>query len=424
MRRSAKSPGGAVGVVLLAAAVWLGLSVSALAKDLLTVTVSVAGGPSATSTFPDADALINAIDSAGYKSINPAYTVTSAATIDVNFRGVTANVIYPAGGATLDFFIPEIQTAPLFTGTAGTRAANERALETFLRTNQSRLLSLLLQRAVKATPHDPVAGTPGSLMARMTEADFIMGTTIGPDPSSVATTGQGYDRTRSTIGLNARFGHFTAAGAQADVIDLPLNYTVPLDDPRYAISFDLPLTYVETEGKASYSGSFGIGVRLPLYDNWTLTPAIRAGLVGSVDLGSAAVLGSVSLNSNYRFSYSGLDFSLGNSVAYIQTFPVEIDGTKFDYDQRNLVLRNGLGVSGPTGFKLFGQDTTWQVTVVNTQFLIDPVYARDVTDIAFSVGTVNSINGFTWDSVRIGLTYSFSTDSDLQGLRLNFGYRF
>ena len=53
----------------------------------------------------------------------------------------------------------------------------------------------------------------------------------------------------------------------------------------------------------------------------------------------------------------------------------------------------------------------------------DAVSIDDFTDISFSYGTVASKNGFTWDSVRLGLTYTF-TNKDYKGLEVNFGYQF
>lgn len=396
----------------------------ASATELLRTQVLVPGsGITRFESFSDARSLIDALDAFGYRLINPDYRVNLPAMVNVDFRGVPLVVDYPTGGPEVVFEIPSIGVSETFDA-FGRRFENEDALVDFLEANEDDLLSRILGEAVSTTPHDPVAGTPNSLMGRMIEADFVMGTTIGPEPSQVATANDGYDRTTASFGISARFGRFTAAGAEANVIDLPLNYAQPLDDPRYAVIVDAPFTYVETEDTNSFSGSLGLGLRLPLYDNWSITPAVRTGVVGSVELGSAAILAGASITSNYRFSMNDLDFAIGNSLAYVETFPIEIDGTTFDYDLQNVVLRNGISVSGPLGVTVFGQPTTWEGSVVNTLYFGSDLYAENVTDIAISFGTVNSVNGFTWDSLRVGVTYTFSTDSDYQGLRLNFGYRF
>jgi hypothetical protein len=399
----------------------------ARAQSLLGVTLTLGGGCTqgcvGSQNFSNAQSLIDALTTSGFKVINPAYTVTSIATADIDFRGVDLQMIYATSGTDLIFTVPELNYNRVFAQGA-TRGENEQDLEDFLRANGDNIVTRILGLTVANTPIDPVAGNPASLMSRMVESDYFLGTTVGPAPDPVAGSASGYDRTQNLVGLNARFGRFTADGLDSDVIDLPLTYVLPLQDPRYAINFDLPLTYVDSEGSASFGGSFGIGVRLPLLDNWTLTPALRAGAVASTDLGSAATVGGASLTSNYRFRYNDMQFSIGNSVSYIRTFPLEIEDTTLDYDQQNFVFRNGISIAGPLEYKLFGQSTTWEVSIVNTQFVGDPVYVGNYFDIAVSFGTVSSVNGFTWDSLRVGLTYTVATDADLMGLRLNFGYQF
>jgi hypothetical protein len=418
--------------VLLAALTGVSLAASpALSQSsLLTIDVIVPGGPdTAPRSFADLDSLIGSLRTSGYEAINPAYSPSGAAEILVNFRGVPVTVEYFGAGdetenpATVLFRIPSagiVERFDLFES----RADNEDELERFVRENIGGLGTEILRETVRTTPFDPVAGNPNSLTSKMVEADFIMGTTIGPEPSEIASANDGYDRSRASFGLNARFGIYSAEGSNAEVFELPLNYALPFDDPRYALVLSAPFTYVRVEDTDSFSGSLGVGIRLPLYDNWSLTPAIRGGVVGSLQLGSLAGVVGASVTSNYRFNYGNLNFALGNSVAYLQTVPLEYDGTTVDYDLQNVVLRNGIAVSGPLGVKLFGQNLTWEASAVNTLYFGTDLYAENVTDLAISFGTVDSVNGFTWDSMRIGLTYTFAADADYQGLRLNFGYRF
>lgn len=420
-------PGAFPGAVALALALALALPGTARAQGLLGIALEVGGDCSGvcsgTATFRDFDALVDALSTRGYQAIAAGYNQRLPAVATVNYRGVTAIVEYPDDGPGLVFRVPRVNIEETFND-RGTRSGNERALEDYIRANEDNILSRILRLAVATTGTDPIAGNPSSLMNRMIESDFLLGTTIGPHPENIASTTDGYDRAQRLAGFNIRFGRYTADGTESDVVDLPLTYVVPLADPRYALNFDLPLTWVQTEGADSYSGSFGLGLRLPLLDHWTVTPAVRFGFGGSFDLGTAAGIGSFSLTSNYRFSHGDYRFAIGNSISYIQTFPIEYDDSSIDYDMRNVVLRNGIGASGPLGWKLFGMDTTWELSVVNTQFLGSRVHTENYTDIALSLGTVASVNGFTWDSMRLGLTYTVSSDSDFQGLRLNFGYQF
>ena len=102
---------------------------------------------------------------------------------------------------------------------------------------------------------------------------------------------------------------------------------------------------------------------------------------------------------------------------------ITIEDTEIDYDLRNTMLRNGLSVSKSTSRKLFGDPTTWDFAVVNTQISGDEVFIDNYTDVSFSYGTLASKNGITWDSVRLGLTYTI-TNKDYNGFQLNFGYQF
>ena len=403
-----------------ACVVFLLLTNPAPARDLFSVLVDVASGGSAARGTNDIRDVIDFIEDGTYSEVNVTYTSTSIATANFDVRGVDVVVSYPTNGSTLIFQVPALGVSETFVG--ATRADSEAALIDFLERNRNNLLTRLLQLLVATSPADPVAGQPNSLMSKMVAADFDIGTTVGPENSS-APTGQARGDAPSLIKLGARFGHFNASDLDSDVVDLPFRYTVPLADPRWGVTFDFPVTYVETEGAKSYAASFGVAGRLPLLDNWTLTPALRVGGTGSVEAGAAAALYSASLTSNFEFKIADIDVAIGNGATFIQTLPLSFGGYSLDYDLTNYVVRNGISASGDTSFTLFGEPVTWEAAVVNTQFFGTDLYAENTTDVSISFGTKESRNGMTWDSVRVGLTYTF-TDADFQGVRLNFGYQF
>ena len=64
------------------------------------------------------------------------------------------------------------------------------------------------------------------------------------------------------------------------VITLPFSYAFPLADPRYGVVISTPFTYVETDGTQSFALSFTGGLRVPVYDNWTITPSLSIGAAG------------------------------------------------------------------------------------------------------------------------------------------------
>lgn len=400
------------------------------AQDLYSIDLSVGGGTSlidSYSTFEDfIDVLIgNDITYDGGDLVDLGYTPTSVATFGGDLRGLDVDLVFPTAGTEVQLVVPSIGLVIVYdSGTS--RDDSVALLEQHLLDNINQDLSKILRALMGETPFDPLVGNPNSLQSKMVEADFGMGTGIGPGTSFKA-TGPAVDGedAPNLIGIGARFGRYTAQGVDTTVIDIPLSYAIPLADPRWAVIIDAPLTYVQTGNAESYAASLGVGLRVPVFDNWTLTPAVRAGLTGSEDLGSAGTLYSASLTSNFEFELGGLDMEVGNMISYVASTPitVEVAGYDLDYDVENMVTRNGIGINGKLNRELFNQPVVWEFNAVNTQIFGGNVFIDNYTDLAFSVGTQQSTNGLTFDSLRLGLTYTF-TNEDYSGFRVNFGYQF
>ncbi len=276
---------------------------------------------------------------------------------------------------------------------------------------------------VLVIPGDPVAGNPSGLESRMIASDFRLGSFVGPSPD-FASAGAGGAALPNLIGVGLGYTSVSVENFHIERSELPFSYSRPLADPRYALVFDLPISYTEIQvgGFAFsriYSASAGAGVRLAMLDNWTITPTLRLGAMYSVDDDITAWLGGASVVSNFTTNLGPMDLSIGNQLSYIGTLPGDNGG----YALQNTVLRNGLGLAGPTSAQIFELPVTWEASVVNTQYFGTALFAENTTDVAVSFGTQNSKNGVTWDSMRLGLTYTFS-DTSFEGLELNFGYRF
>ena len=415
-----------LGATGLAMILLLPLADRALARDLFTIDVTVDEDVREVRGFDSFEDVVDLVEEDAFARVNAAYTDTSIGRALIDLRGVELRAAFPSAGPEIEFSVPAVGFTQAFDD-RDTREGNTRDLVEFLEDNGEDLLTDVLGELVASSPVDPVAGNPNSLQSTMVAADFAMGTTVGPGngfaAEAGATAGEEGESAPNLIGLQARFGRFTSDGLDTNVIDLPISYVVPLADPRYAVILDAPLTFVETEGARSYAGSLGVGVRVPVLDNWSLTPALRSGATGSVEAGAAAVLLSGSLTSNFEVSLFGVDLTLGNGVSYIRSLPLAFGDYDVDYELDNVVLRNGIGLSGGTGVDLFGEPVTWEAAAVNTQFLGDELFVENATDLSVSVGTEASETGLVWDSVRLGVTYTL-TDSDYRGFRLNFGYQF
>jgi hypothetical protein len=80
-------------------------------------------------------------------------------------------------------------------------------------------------------------------------------------------------------------------------------------------------------------------------------------------------------------------------------------------------------VQGPlNGTTLFGEPLTWELAAINTQFTGDDTYVSNYTEIHATVGTRTEDRTMVWDSLRLGLSYTFG-DHGYDGLRLSFGYQ-
>jgi uncharacterized protein YfiM (DUF2279 family) len=384
----------------------------------------LAGGKSEIVAYDTMLQLLDSLDSSfDLATINPKYSTTAGATVTADLRGVDIQVIYPATGANVSLSIPSLGIERNFE-TGSTREQNNESLVEYLQSNQGNILTEVNKSLAATTATDPIAGNPTSMLSRMATSSFDAGTGVAESGGSEASASLDEEKSSKPASTSARLGRYTADGVTQTVIDLPLSYTIPLSDPRYGVVLDAPLTYVEAAGTATFALSLGAGLRVPVYDNWTITPAVRFGATGSIDLGSAATMYGGSITSSYRWSSQDLNWELGNMFGYNQTGGALSAGDlEIDYDLQNNVIRNGLSVSKPTSGSLFGEQATWNVSVVNTQISGDDVFIDNYSDVAVSYGTKASENGLTWDSVRLGLTYTFANE-DYSGFRLNFGYQF
>ena len=111
----------------------------------------------------------------------------------------------------------------------------------------------------------------------------------------------------------------------------------------------------------------------------------------------------------------------GNAITHSRSLGTASGGA--NRQLRNMIYQNGAEISGPLQTKLYGLPTNWQFSVVYTNIAGDETFVDELLDISFSLGTTGSKNGVTWDSVRIGLTYTHANNG-IDGFNLNFGYEF
>jgi hypothetical protein len=391
--------------------------------SLFWISGSINGESEEFRSFTRIETLVESLKQENLNEIFQGYTENSAVDVLLNVRnpGKLIEISIEQGSPIIVMSIPSLSFTKSFTGS--TRDESQEQFEDFLKANGENILQQILQAAVAQTPVDPVAGNPNSLMSTMGSADFAAGVDF---TTSADATPTGEARvevsTSNSFGIGLRFGRFSAGDFDQDVFNLPLSYTYRFDsDPRKQLLFDFPLTYSRTQDAESFGASFGLGYRFPVNDDWSLTPAVRVGALGSVDLGAAAIIYSGSLTSNYNLYWDDLKVSIGNMGGYYRTTSIESGDFKLDYDLTNGLIKNGIGVEGPVNFRIFGNPTSWQFSTTHTLFTGDDLFVDQYVDVAFSFGTRATQS--QWDRLRLGVTYT-KGNNDFSGFQANFGYTF
>lgn len=395
---------------------------SASAKELFVLSGESMGqsGYFATSSIEE---LASAFDNTSLNEIFSGYTDTSAVTTDLSVRGLNAHAQYLENSTTLYFQVLSLGIDMQFNGR--TRDESQDKFVDFFKGKEGQsLLTKFLQGLVSESPVDPVAGNPNSLQAQMTGQTFGAGTGIGSisDPGSSLGKKGMPSGIPSLLYANGEIGVADAGGYKTTFVTLPLRYSIYFEDPRYALTFDLPLTYMDTEGTQSGVGSFGVSMRVPAADNWYLSPSIRIGATGSEDLGAAALMYSADITSLYNIYTDDLKISIGNGLGYYKTAELSFGDTTINYDLTNQALKNGVSVEGSAGFTLLGRPTSWQAYLVDTYMFGDKLYIDHYDELGVVVGSRESMDGQNWDALKLGLSWTFG--DNYNAFKMNFGYRF
>ncbi|MBF0136986.1 MAG: hypothetical protein H7833_09400 [Magnetococcus sp. DMHC-1] len=359
-------------------------------------------------------------------SLNIGYTEQSQATAVLNLRGVEANFAYTANSPSLQFNIPSLGITQTFNG--ATRKQSQDMLEDWFKKNPN-ILSRMFKEYAKSTPIDPIAGNPNSLMSQMAASDFRAATGIGVEDKDVS---QKEDANKSDaksdhanpglLGVGIRYGQYKSNGFKTDTTTLPLFYSKVIN--KYTLFFDVPLSMIETESSKSYTGSLGVGLKVPVMNKWNITGFLRDGVGGSKDLGAVSGIYSGSLTSDFSYLIpdDGSKIMMGNMISYSKTYSIEVGGYETNYDLSNYIFRNGLAFERKLPFDLLSKKVTGELFAINTYFGGDDVYVKSSTDIGFDLGTNMTIGNYTYKDNKLGLTYTFG--GGYTGFTLNYGYKF
>lgn len=380
-----------------------------------TLNLSGGGTQSGSASYTTADSALSALETSNLQNVINQYTGVESANATLGFRGLPINLSYPtANSNTLALNIPALGINQSFTGSS--RNDSSKLLRDYFKNGD--LLGQIMKKLAAVSPVDPIAGNPNSLMSRLAAQDFSTGFS---DP--IATFGpreEGAEPANNLVGIDLRHGSFKQDGLKSTVISLPLSYVVRNDlNPRRQMIFSMPLTQTDAEGAKSYQAGLGFAFRLPVNDNWALTPGIGYTIAGSEDLGSAAQMASLSLTSHLAYDLGWGSVAMGNMIGSYKTLKTNVGDYSFDPQIRNTVLRNGVMMSLPT--PMAGKRLSTEFSVIDTRYSGTELYMKSYQEYGIALSTARSAVS-SRSFLRTGLNFLQSSKS--KGLTLNFGYWF
>ena len=411
---------------------FLSLPTAVTAAPLFTIDITVDDRRQSFS-FSDVRKVFDQIDEDQLRMDFSNYTDMSEAYAVVDFRGLEMNFSFPGAGTDLVFEVPSLGIREEFEG--ATRDASVDQLEDFLKSEGGDILNRLQAASIAVSPVDPIAGNPGSMMGTMVAGQFeagfssqvtnIAGTPAPPAPdgepgTAAAAEADGPD---NLVHLSPRFGRYTAGGQTSNVLTLPLGYSFRLREGGKGlrkIDVSLPLTYAEVEGGKSGAAFINAGLTWGLTEQWSLSPAVGAGLAGSVDLGAAGGIGSASLTSAWTIPFDKYSLSVGNMVGYYETLDIEVGKYSFDPGVSNTVLRNGLMLSVPG--TMGGRKVATELWITDTRFFGSDLYSEYNDEFGISFGSAKTEGRSIESYLRAGV--SWMTGDKVEGWRFNLGYGF
>ena len=279
-------------------------------------------------------------------------------------------------------------------------------------------LTDLLQSLVRNSPVDPVAGNPNSLESKMFAYDYEMGTE-GPFTSG----NERLERAPNLFGVGIEGGTFDAGPYDVSAYDLPLDYRINLRNPKWSVLMNLPITFTLTQDQWSLMASGGLGVQYRPFDWWALTPVVRIGAVGSIDVGALAILYSTTLTSDIHFDWKDITFGMANMGGFAKSVDnFEVKDYELAYDITNPMTRNGGYVSGRFPAEVLGAPLGWKVFGSTAVFFGDDLFLKVQNEVGGSLNLLGFIADRPYQATNFAVSYIFGDDYDGVSIRLRFRF--
>jgi len=407
------------GIILASLPALLLSSSLSLAAGNFDITLS-ALGQTENLSFAIAEDSLDSFDSSSLEATFSGFnSAVDTAQATLNFRGLEMQLSYPeVNGSKLALSIPSLGINEEFSGSSREESAD--LMEDYFKGKNSTTIKDILKALAASSSVDPIAGNPSSLMSVMVADDFDTGMNDNETTNNI--TNMGTEAAQDNqIGYGLRFDKFDVDGREVTSYNLPLSYTIRMDNnPRHQIKVSMPISYSKAGSAETYKLGLGIAYSFPAADNWSLTPSVSYGLIGSPDLASAGAVMGISLTSRYQWNLSkGRAIVMGNSVGQYETQSLEFDDYDLNPEISNTVYTNGLSYN-------FSQSKHVKTTIIltDTMFSGDRLYVERTDELGV-VFSPRSTGSELLDSyAKIGFSY-IKTDADnLDGFRLRFSSSF
>lgn len=379
-----------------------------------TVTVNT---DSATVSDPNLVDLTRDLRTTSLELLIPTYTPVSPVSIDINLRGIFALTSFAANSTALIVQIPQAGITETFTGS--TRDESLRLFKDFIKEGGSGTRHRLLKAYARFSPIDPIAGNPNSLMGRMTQADYLLGHLSPLSGCDCCWSAQPiYHQFQAGLNVSRAF----AGGFDTTNVTIPLRYSYsPTLD--WAFIIDSPLTYYRNGGASSISGSLGLAFRYPITHSWSLTPIVRFGSGGSLDLCTAGNFISTGLTSVYNYKICDYVLSMTNYVGYTASVNFWLTGVNFNYHLHNYIFKNGLSLTTCQGFTVCNRPLNFSLSFEDSYFAREHLFMRHYDEVEISLIATGINPCLDYDCLKLGFAYQFGQKS-YKGYCFNLTYQF
>lgn len=357
------------------------------------------------------------LKSKNIKKLIPIYTPTSATSINLNLRGIKATATFPANSTTLVFTVPQLGITKTFTG--NTRDQSVILFKDYLKDTVHEKHKGFLKAHARLTTIDPIAGNPNSLQAQMAQADFMIGRL-----SPFSGCSDCWEAQPVTHLFNGEFDFTRVFSHRFDsaAYDTLFRYSYS-PERTWALILDAPVSLIYVGGAYAAAGSVGVGFRFPITHSWSLTPTLRFGSGGSVDLDTAGTFIAPGLTSVYNLRLFNFVLSLMNSVGYYASTNLWLGGINFNYRLHNTIFKNGLFLTSCQGMVFCGREINVSTWWIDSYFAGDKLFIRHYDEIGISFLTTHVLPCIDYDCLSLGTAYQFGNHG-FHGYTINLAYQF